>query len=516
MRTIFTKATAIFVLFVLPIVSVAQTLDEKVNEVDKYAEQVRKDWKVPGLSLAIVKDDKVVFAKGYGVKELGKNDAVDGDTVFAIGSNTKAFTTAILATLVDEGKIKWDDPVTKYIPELQMYDPYVTRELTVRDLVSHRSGLATFSGDLIWYLSDLNVDEILYRVRYLKPASSFRSQFGYQNLMYMAAGKVIERVTGKSWPEAATERILNPIGMKTANTSPRAFKAGDNYAMPHSEVGGGGMHPIPYLEIESGAAVGGINSSASEMANWLRLQLGRGTFEGKKIFSEARSGEMWQQTTAIPVTKASMDFIPSRHFQGYGLGWGMSDYLGRKVVSHGGGLPGMISQTAMVPAENLGLVVLSNSESAASTVMMYKVLDVFLGGPKRDWSREYLARTAAAKQAAAKEDEARIAARVPNTKPSLDLSGYAGTYNAKVYGDASVTVENGRLVMRFSRSAGMVADLEHFHYDTFRLKWRPSVSYNFRPGFLTFTIDGQGRADQMIFDQPNNDFLFGELEFRKQ
>lgn len=516
MKFRFIQAAFVLVLLAAPVALFAQTIEDKIKEVDAYAQKVRADWNVPGLAVAIVKDDKVIFAKGYGIKELGKTDAVDENSLFAIGSNTKAFTTATLATLVDEGKVKWDDPVTKYLPEFQMYDPYVTREITIRDICSHRSGLATFSGDLIWYLSDLTTDEILYRVRFLKPATSFRSAYGYQNLMFMAAGKVIEKVTGKTWQQAVAERILRPIGMNKSTTSPKDFKAGDNYAMPHSEIGGKGMHSIPYMDIESGAAAGAINSSVMEMSRWLRLQLGRGTFEGKKVFSEARSYELWQQNTAMPVSKASTEMMPSKHFQGYGLGWGMSDYLGRKIVSHGGGLPGMISQTAMVPEEKFGLVVLSNSESLASSVLMNKILDVFLGGPQRDWSAEYLARTKAMKEAIAKEDQARFAARIPNTKPSLDVSGYAGTYNAQIYGDATVTVENGKLVLRFSRSAGMVADLEHFQYDTFQLKWRPSVSYNFRPGYISFTIDAKGRTDQMSIDQPNNDFLFTELEFRRK
>src|SRR5688500_12799709 len=216
----------------------AQTLEERVREIDAYAEKAGRDWKVPGFSVAIVKDDRVVFAKGYGVRELGKAEAVDADTLFAIASNTKAFTAAALALLVDEGKVNWDDPVTKYLPGFQLSDPFVTRELTVRDLLSHRSGLATFAGDLLWYESAHSRAEILRRVRYLRPASSFRSRFGYQNILFLAAGEIVPAVTGRSWDDFIRERFFRPLGMARSNTSVKAFRPGDNVATPHNEFEG--------------------------------------------------------------------------------------------------------------------------------------------------------------------------------------------------------------------------------------------------------------------------------------
>lgn len=507
----------LFVLFIFPVLVFAQDYSAKLAEIDAYAERTRADWNVPGLAIAIVKDDKVVFAKGYGARELGKPEKVDENTLFAIASNSKAFTTASLAILVDEKKLNWDDKVSKYLPEFQMPDAYVTRELTIRDLVSHRSGLGTFSGDLLWYETDYNADEILSRVRFLKPASSFRASYGYQNLMFIAAGRILEKVSGMSWARFVREKILTPLRMNNTKTSVKDFKPGDNVAMPHNESGGKGLRVIRYGNDDGAAAAGGLNSSAADVANWLRLQLGGGKFEGKQIFSEQQSWAMRQQNLAIPISKAASDFNPTRRFYGYGLGWFLSDYQGRKVVSHSGGLDGMISQTAMMPEENLGLVVLTNSETPVNAIMQNKIFDVMLNvSPKRDWSAEYLTRVNQGKKAAEEEDKKLVASRKTGTKPSLSLKDYAGTYTGDLYGDATITEENGKLVLRLVRSPNLVADLEHWNYDTFQINWRPSVAYNFPRGFVTFTIDKTGKTDEMKIDQPNNDFWFWELEFKRK
>ena len=513
MKNRFLRST-LFLLFlvVFPVFVFAQSLDDKLREIDAYAEKTRVDWNVPGIAIAIVKDDKVVFAKGYGVRELGKPEKVDENTLFAIASNSKAFTTASLAILIDEKKLSWDDKVVKYLPEFQLYNPYVTSELTIRDLVSHRSGLDTFSGDLLWYETTYSADEILRRVRYLKPKSSFRSQFGYQNLMFIAAGKVIERVSGKTWSQFVSERILTPLGMSRTTTSVKNLK--DNYSMAHNESGGK-LRVLHSGNVDGASAAAGLNSSVADVAKWLRLQLGRGKFEGTQIFSEAQSWQMHQPAVLLPISKSASEFNPTRHFNAYGLGWSLWDYHGRKVVSHGGGLDGMISQTAMMPEENLGLVVLTNSETSVNTIMQNKIFDTMLGVPKRDWSAEIAERAKRGKIAETEEAKKIEASRVTNTKTSLALKDYAGNYVDQLYGDATVAEENGKLVLRFVQSPNFVADFEHWHYDTFQIRWRPSVAYNFPRGFVTFTIDKTGKTDEMKIDQPNNDFWFYELEFHR-
>jgi CubicO group peptidase (beta-lactamase class C family) len=492
----------------------AQETDARLKEIDAYASKVMRDWRVPGFAMAIIKDDKVVFAKGYGVRELNKPDPVDADTLFAIASNSKAFTSAALAILVDEGKIKWDDPVTKYLPDFQMYDPYVTREMTVRDLLSHRSGLATFGGDLLWYETDFDRREILRRIRYLKPTSSFRSRYGYQNIMFLAAGEIVQAVTGKSWDEFVKERFFLPLGMRRTVTSVKAFRAGDNVATPHNEVDGR-VRVIRYGVVDGAGGAAAINSSVAEMAEWLRLQLARGKYNGKQIFSRGASHEMWTPHTVIPISEQGEKFNPTRHFNSYGLGWFLSDYHGRKVVSHSGGLDGMISQVGLMPEENLGVVILSNSETSLPAIMLNKVFDVYLGVPARDWNTEILARAKAGRDAAANEEKKLEDERAKNTRPSLALGKYAGSYTGAMYGEARVAEENGRLVIRLVHSPNFVGDLEHWQYDTFRLKWRESIVYPFPKGFVTFTLNARGQVDEMKVDVPNPDFDFKELEFKR-
>lgn len=503
------------ILLLTPLFVFGQDYSAKLAEIDAYAQKAQKDWNVPGFAVAIVKDDKVIFAKGYGLRELNKPEKVDENTLFAIASNSKAFTAAALAILVDEGKVKWDDKVSQYLPDFQMPDAYVTRELTIRDLLTHRSGLGTFSGDLLWYETTFTTDETLRRVRFLKPTNGFRASYGYQNLMFTAAGRIVEKVTGKSWAEFVRERILTPLGMTNTRTSIRDFKPGDNVAMPHNESGGKGLRVVHYGNVDSAAPAAGLNSSVADVAKWLRLQLGKGKFEGKQIYSERRAGEMWSPNIMLGVNPFPAKDAPTKLFSAYGLGWFLNDYRGRKVVSHGGGLDGMISQTAMMPDENLGLVVLTNSETGVNTIMQNKIFDVFTDAPARDWSGERLERAKQSKARETEEDNKLVAARAANTKPSLALKDYAATYSS-LLGDAVIAEENGRLVLRMAQSPNLVADLEHWHFDTFQIRWRPSVAYNFPRGFVVFTIDQNGKTDELKINQPNNDFWFYELELKRK
>jgi CubicO group peptidase (beta-lactamase class C family) len=505
------KAIGLFtVIFVFQFFVYAQqaSLDEKLKEIDAYAQQVVKTFPGPGMAIVIVKDDKVVFQKGYGLRDINKPEPIDENTLFAIASNSKAFTTGILATLVDEKKLNWDDKVSKYLPDFQMYDPWVTSELTIRDLVTHRVGLDTFSGDLLWYETTYTNDDILKRVRYLKPVSSFRTRYGYQNLMFIAAGKVIERVTGKPWCTVVRERILDPLGMKS--TTCGFGDLGPDAASPHNESGGK-LRALPHGNVNGGYGAVAINSSVSDLSKWVRTQLGKGKFEGKQIFSEANAWQMHQPYLTQPISENASRANPTRHFSGVGMGWFVYDYQGRKIINHSGGLDGMLSYTVLIPEENAGFVVLSNSEYPDFAVMMNKIRDVLVNAPARDYLAEAVETVKRGEASAEETIKKQDAERVANTQPSLLLSGYTGTYSDRMYGDITISEENGHLVMRFGPAPNFVADLEHWHYDTFQIKWRPSVSYNFPRGFVTFTIDKNGKTDEIKIDQPNNDFWFYEL-----
>jgi CubicO group peptidase (beta-lactamase class C family) len=509
----FRSITSLLLVFVFTFSAAASSIDEKLAEIDAYAKTVMDTWKGPGMAIAIVKDDKVVSQKGYGVLKLGENTPVDPNTIFAIASNSKAFATAALAILVDEKKISWDDKVSKYLPDFQMYDPYVTSELTIRDLVTHRVGLDTFSGDLLWYETTYTPDEILSRVRYLKPVSSFRSRYGYQNLMFIAAGKVTEKVSGKSWCQFVTDRILKPLEMNRTTCSVTNLPDA-NAAWPHNESGGT-LRVLPRGNVDGAAAAAVLNSSVADLTKWVRTQLNGGNFEGKQIFSEAQGWAMHQQWLAQQIGLPAGKSNPTRHFSGVGLGWFVYNYHGKKIINHSGGLDGMLSFTVLIPEEKAGFVILTNSESPAFQIMMNKIRDVLVDAPKRDWNEEAKPQVAARKKALDDERARADAARVANTKPSLALEKYAGTYSDKLYGDVKIANENGNLVMRFGPSPNFVADLIHWHYDTFEIRWRPSVSYNFPRGFVTFTLDKDGSTDRLTVDQPNNDFWFYELDLRR-
>jgi CubicO group peptidase (beta-lactamase class C family) len=498
------RVRTIWVLIVVMVCALCTTAQNgTLDGLDDYINKAIKDWEVPGLAIAIVKDDKVVFAKGFGVRKLGDPTPVDEHTLFAIGSSSKAFTAAGIAMLVDEGKLKWDDPATKYLPEFQTYDPYVTRELTVRDLLSHRSGLER--GDLLWYGTDLDRDEILRRTRFIKPTWSLRSTFGYQNLMYLAAGQLAARVSGKSWDDVIRERIFIPLGMMSSNTSIRDFKEGGNVAAPHAKVDDKVL-VIPYRLIDNIGPAGSINSNAVDMAQWVRLQLGSGTFEGKKIFSPAVAREMHTSQTVIRLEGQNALIYSEAHLMNYGLGWFLSDYKGRKLVEHGGAIDGMRAEVALVPEEKLGIVILTNMNgSLVAMPLVYRIIDAYMKQPEKDWSGDLLKTFKRLTEQGAAAAQRAEATRVTGTKPSLPIENFAGTYRNDLYGDVKITASGDKLSLRFGPA--WVSDLEHWHFDTFRAKFSGGAGVT--NATVTFALNAQGKADTVTLGMPGvSDYPF--------
>ncbi len=477
-------------LLLLALLQLARAQEAPLTGFDDYVSKAIKDWEVPGLAIAIIKDDRIVFAKGYGVRELGKPAPVDEHTLFAVGSSSKAFTAASIAMLVDEGKLKWDDPATKYLPGFQLYDPYTTRELTVRDLLTHRSGLER--GDLLWYASAYDRSEVLRRIRYLKPTWSLRAHFGYQNIMFLAAGQIILSVTGKSWDDFVRERIFTPLGMTSSSTSIKALANSDNVATPHAKLDDK-VESIAWRNIDNIGPAGSINSNVVDMAQWVRLQLGGGVYQGKRLLSSGAVKEMHTPQTIIPREGAMEKLYPESHFLTYGMGWFLSDYRGRKVVEHGGAIDGMRAQVAMLPEEKLGLVILTNRHTTVvGQALMYRIFDAYLGGQQRDWSAEILKSFKALEEQAKAAEKKAEAERVKGTRPSLPLEKYAGDYQSEMYGDAKVTFESGKLVAHFGPN--FTGDLEPWNYDTFRVTWRDRMAGKM---FVTFRLNKQGKAEGM-------------------
>lgn len=484
-----------------------------IKALEKYIENARVGWEIPGIAVALVKDGKTIYAKGFGVLEEGKKDKVDENTIFGIASNTKAFTAAALAVLVDQGKINWNDKVQDYIPWFQLYDPYVSANMTIRDLLSHRSGLKTFSGDLIWYASNHSREEIIRRARYLEPAYGFREKFGYSNIMFLTAGQIVEYLTDTTWDNFVTYHFLQPLGMERTGTSISSFSEQKNIAKPHNLVKDKNV-VIPFVNWDNIAPAGGINSSVKEMSEWMKMQLNRGELNGKRYFSEKVSYDMWQSVTPFAVSKGSESIHPSMHWRSYGLGWNLMEYQGQKVANHSGGLDGMISRVALVPEENFGLVILTNNINGLSSYLMYEILDRYFGKEGKDWAAYGLERSKKyeeyEKQMAKEEEKSRKL----NTKPSLDISEYTGTYSGNVYGSIEIKEINGELKAYFEHTPLFEGDMEHWHFDTFtiELKKVPSLP----KGKVQFILDENAKVKKLVVDIPNPDFDFTELDFKKE
>jgi CubicO group peptidase (beta-lactamase class C family) len=460
-----------------------------VRSLDADIAKAVKDWKAVGLAVAIVRNDSVLLAKGYGLRELGKPTPVDADTRFAIGSTTKAMTALALAMLVDEGKMRWDAPVIEYLPAFRLSDPYVTRELTVRDLLTHRAGLG--NADMLWAGADYSADEIFRRTATLPLAYSFRSGFIYQNIMYAVAGDVVRAVSGMSWDTFLERRIFAPLNMSGTVTQLSKVEGQPNVAAPHGTVSDT-LRVIRNRTVDPVAAAGSVWSSVNDMAKWMRFVLDSGRVGGKRLVSEANF-KQWlsPQTVADPATYPALA-LSRPHFFLYGLGWFLHDYNGQAVAMHTGSIDGMSAIIGLIPDKKLGVYVLANADHVELRhAIMYDVFDRLggaAGATKRNWSAELLTlfeRQRAAAVAARAQQESR---RVTGTSPSLPLAEYAGTYRHVTYGDAVVTLRGDALHVTFGSAYDGV--LSHWQHEMFRVRWQDRQSGD---GMITFRPDGSGR-----------------------
>jgi len=461
---------------------------------------------VPGMAISVVKDGRIVLAQGYGVRRLGTGDAVDADTIFPTGSTGKAVTAAALAILVDEGRLGWDDPVIDHLPDFRMFDAWVTREMTVRDLLVHRSGLGLGAGDLLFIpRSSRSRAEIVQALRHIRPATSFRSAYAYDNILYIVAGEVVAAASGQSWESFVRERIFAPAGMATAVSHEDARFANPNRAHPHARLDARlrGLGPQQRLgEREGlgqvGAPAGGLSWSAKDFARWIQLQLALGAVpdgEGRRLWSEATAREMWtpQVPIAIRAYPAPIEAITPQ-FSGYGLGWNVQDYRGVRVVQHGGAVFGVLAFVVLVPEHNLGIALQINSEDVeVLRGLGYELLDHYLGFGPRDW----VAAFSQWNRARLEGGMALLAtgARPARTAsaPSLPRAAYAGDYADAWYGKIAIREEGRRLRLDFTRSPGMVGTLSHWQYDTFRVHWDDAA---IEPAYISFALDAAGKVER--------------------
>jgi CubicO group peptidase (beta-lactamase class C family) len=484
--------TLMRILAALPIMVAAASADAQrparpvaLNDLDAYITRAVAEWRIPGLAISIVKDDSVVFAKGYGVRELGKPGAVDAGTRFAIGSTTKAMTAVALGMLVDEKKVRWDEPVITYLPGFRVGDPYVTRELTVRDLLTHRGGLG--NADLLWASADYTAEEIRGRVATLAPAYSLRSRFIYQNIMYAVAGDVIAAASGMPWAQFLRTRIFEPLDMKATEATLAGLQGQSNIATPHMEIADT-IRPVSNRPVDAVGPAGSVWSSVGDMAKWARFVLDSGRVGGKRLLSEATFRELLSPQVVAPREMYSTMTLVRPHFFTYGLGWFLHDYQGQAVAMHTGSIDGMSAILGLIPERRLGMVVLVNLDHAELRhALMYRVFDMYSGNAPRDWSKELLALYSGLERQADSARRDQIQRRVADTRPSLPLDRYAGTYTNQTYGNVVVSVRNDGLHFAFGR--GRVATLTHWHYDTFQAKW-DDVRRD--PSLIVFAPDGAG------------------------
>ena len=460
---------------------------EIVDKVDTFLDKTRKQFDVPGISIAIVKDNKLIFAKGYGVQSLSKKQPVDENSIYAIGSTTKAFTAAALGKLVESGKIDWDDRVIDYIPEFELHDPSITNMFTIRDLLTHRSGLPR--GDLLWYATDFSRQEIIERVRHLEPTYSFRAGFGYQNIMYLTAGQIIPRVTGKSWDDYVQTNLFKPLKMKRSSTVLSDLKGIKNVATPHQELDGV-MKEIPWRDIENVGPAGSINSSVADMANWAMMLLNEGTFNGKEVLKAETVSELFMPQQIMRKEGRLGSYYPPVNFLTYGLGWFITDFNGYKMIEHGGNIDGMHAQVSLVPELELGIIFLSNRRNLMPEASRYYIVEAFAKiDHEKNWNNHFLNLIKNANDIAEKGLEELMQARDIDTEPSLPLKEYTGTYTNPMYGEVKVKLRGKAL--RIEGHKQFQGNSTHWHHDSFEVAWDQA---RLGKTIITFELDVMGNV----------------------
>ncbi len=506
-------------LLLLPALAAAQQRPAKAaapaaalpRDLDRYVDSAMKAFGVPGLALAVVKDGKVVLAKGYGVRRLGDPTPVDDRTTFGIASNTKVFTAVALGILVERGQLEWDAPVVRYLPGFAMYDPWVTRELTVRDLLVHRSGLGLGAGDLLWWPeSTYDRKEIARRLRFIRPATSFRSAYAYDNVLYLVASEVIQAVTGRTWEDFVQHEILDRVGMTSSSVRHSDAAAGGDVAATHAVVNGT-LRPIAPFTSDNTNPAGGINAGAADMAKWLLVLADSGKLaDGSRLYSPRTARQLWSIVTPLGTGPAPAELAPlGAQFNGYGLGLFLRDYRGHKIATHTGGLPGYVSRVTTVPDLRLGVAVLLNAEGGeAFEAVTWRILDHYMGAAPFDWIGGFRRLRAQRDSSVAAQRAGAAATRDSASGPSLPLAKYAGTYRDDWYGDVAIALEDGRLVMRFTKTPSLVGDLVHWQHDTFLARWRDRELR--ADAYVTFQLRADGTIDQvkMVPESDEVDFSF--------
>ena len=452
---------------------------------DRYINASMKDWKVPGASVAIVRDGAVVYMRGFGVRDVRTKQPVTADTLFDIGSCTKAFTSAAVAMLVDEGKMQWDGKVNTYIPFFHLLDPLADQNVTLRDLLTHRTGVP--GVDLLWYINPTAPrEELIRKLAYVQPNAGFRAKFEYQNLMYVAAGYAVGQAAHSTWDQFTQSRMFSPLGMTESDTSATEAQKAADFATPHEQNPDGSVKAIPWRNIDSVGPAGSINSSGRDMAKWITFQLGDGTYQGKRLISAENMREMHSAQMVIPLDgEIPKVFFPDSMQLSYGLGWFVQDYRGHQLIIHAGDIDGFATMVVLIPEIHAGYFAVINMGSLYRQVLSNQIADRLLHLPDAGWSERFK-KMEVELRAEESAGQAWKSKRVPGTHPSRDLAAYAGQYQNPVFGDADIGFQEGRLTLHLQT---IDSDLDHFQYDTFTAKFRREMR-------LTFNLNADGNVSE--------------------
>ncbi|PIB31460.1 serine hydrolase [Maribacter sp. 4G9] len=478
----------------------------QLDSLEPFISQLMEDFEVTGLSIGIVQNDSVIYSKGFGSRKINKNLPVDENTIFGIGSISKSFTALTLGILVDEGKINWDDRVKDYLPYFELYDSYASENFTIRDLLTHRSGLKEISGGSLWYHSDLSREDIIKKLKYLEPVSGFREKPAYQNVMYLVAGEIVNEVTGTSWDDFLKKRIFDKLGMKNSTSISSVRESNKNLAFPHVWNENFKKTPVNQEKGDNLASAGFIYSSANEMTSYMKLLLNDGVFEQDTLISKKTIEEIFKPQIIYPIEGSPF----GNEFTSYGFGWWVTPRNNDKLIEHSGGIDGMAAKIFMIKDLDIGVIILTNiSKEPASFLLKAKILEQLFEDKSLDFYD-----TVKGYRDKRVNSAPKIKTRIDNTSPSVELNNFAGIYSDKMYGDIKIELLNNKeLEISFSHSPIFKGKLAHWHFDTFEVDW-----YDVRvpDGYLTFNFNSNRDVLGISFDQESLlDVDFSEINVLK-
>lgn len=492
----------------VPLILFVQKKENDLQKYDRVTQNVFDEFHPTGISVAIIQDGEIIYQKALGYRNAISMSFLGNNDIFNIASCTKAFTAAGIGKLVQEGLLSWDDKVTDYIPKLKLADEYITKNLTIKDMLSHRTGLGTFYGDLLWYNTTYTNKEVIDRMQYLPILYDFRTKFGYQNNMYMLAGEIIENVTGQSWEKFIQNNFLEPLEMNDSRTSSDQFDGTENLALPHYQDSVIGVY---YFQATKPAA--SIWSNTRDLTNWAVMWLNNGTWKNNQILSPETIKMLISPQTILPVSEERENF--GIHFRNYALGWSTYDYNARKIIEHNGGMPGYISKVALIPEENMAVIILNNGfDVYGNDALFYSIVDIATNHYTTNWVDHFLSKKNEDIRSEKESSEKRLATKNTDIKPSTSIEKLTGLFQDKIYGDAEIRIDNNELILTLL-PAKMVfsGKLEHWNENTFKVVFKdPFLPY----GLVQFNLDKNKNVLGFRIDLPSSDFHFNNLDFKKK